>query len=63
MGKYHLESNCKPRQLKMTFNILLLRWEGMLIRSTLAALDFNKNVNRGSKLDADGNVMYKMKVG
>ena len=60
MGKYHLESS---RQLKMTSNTLLLRWEGMLIRSTLAALDFNKNVNRGSKLDADGNVMYKMKVG
>ena len=34
----------------------------MLIRSCVAALDFNYNVNRGTKVSADGNLMYKMKV-
>ena len=34
----------------------------MLIRSCVAALDFNFNVNRGTKVSADGNRMYKMKV-
>ena len=34
----------------------------MLIRSALAALDFNFNVQRKSKVSADGKPMYKMKV-
>ena len=34
----------------------------MLIRSTLAALDFNENVDRGIRKDKDGNTLYKMKV-
>ena len=34
----------------------------MLIRNTVAALDFNSNVNRKTKVSADGQLMYKLKV-
>ena len=34
----------------------------MLIRGAVAAMDFNENVDRKSKVDADGNTRYKMKV-
>ena len=34
----------------------------MLIRSSLAALDFNYNVGRKPKRSADGEIMYRMKV-
>ena len=34
----------------------------MLIRSAVAAMDFNENVDRKSKVDTDGNTRYKMKV-
>ena len=34
----------------------------MLIRSALAAIDFNANVNRKTKMSADGEPLYKMKV-
>ena len=34
----------------------------MLVRSALAALDFNFNINRKVKKSADGQPMYKMKV-
>ena len=37
-------------------------WLGMLIRSTMAVLDFNNNINRKVKTSADGKQMYKMKV-
>ena len=37
-------------------------WKGMLVRSCLAALDFNFNVTREEKKDSDGNPMYKQKV-
>ena len=40
----------------------LFSWLGMLIRSSLAALDFNFNVDRKIKKSADGKPMYKMKV-
>ena len=42
--------------------LLINRWTGMLIRSAVAAMDFNENVDRKSKVDADGNTRYKMKV-
>ena len=35
---------------------------GMLIRSSLAALDFNFNIHRKVKTSAGGKDMYKMKV-
>ena len=35
----------------------------MLIRSALAAIDFNANINRKTKVSADGKPRYKMKVG
>ena len=34
----------------------------MLIRSTMAVLDFNHNVQRKTKTGKDGEPMYKMKV-
>ena len=34
----------------------------MLIRAALTALDFNNNVDRGFKTDAEGNKLYKSKV-
>ena len=34
----------------------------MLIRSTLAVLDFNNNINRKGKTSTDGKQLYKMKV-
>ena len=34
----------------------------MLIRSAVAALDFNFNVNRKTKVSADGQPRYKIKV-
>ena len=34
----------------------------MLIRSALAGLDFNYNIDRKVKKSADGKPMYKMKV-
>ena len=34
----------------------------MLIRSALAAIDFNANIHRKAKMSADGKPMYKMKV-
>ena len=37
-------------------------WLGMLIRSAIAAIDFNENINRKVKLDAAGEPRYKMKV-
>ena len=37
-------------------------WLGMLIRSTLAVLDFNNNIKRKGKTSADGKQLYKMKV-
>ena len=43
-------------------SILLFRWKGMLIRNTLAVLDFNHNVDRPNKTKEDGTLMYKMKV-
>ena len=36
---------------------------GMLIRSTVAALDFNHNTTRKTRKSAEGKTMYKMKVG
>ena len=35
----------------------------MLIRSSLAAIDFNANIKRKTKVSADGKPRYKMKVG
>ena len=37
-------------------------WLGMLIRSSLAALDFNANIQRKTKTSDDGQPLYKMKV-
>ena len=37
-------------------------WLGMLVRSAVAAMDFNFNVNRKSKISTDGKPMYKIKV-
>ena len=34
----------------------------MLIRSTLAVLDFNNNIERKTKTNKEGEPMYKMKV-
>ena len=34
----------------------------MVIRSAIAAIDFNENINRKVKLDAAGEPRYKMKV-
>ena len=34
----------------------------MLIRSTMAALDFNNNIKRKAKTSKDGKPQYKMKV-
>jgi len=34
----------------------------MLIRSALAALDFNANIQRKTKMSEDGKPLYKMKV-
>ena len=53
-----IESNNKVSYLILFF----YSWLGMLLRSCVAALDFNFNVNRGTKVSTDGNQMYKMKV-
>ena len=45
------------------FHFLFFSWKGMLIRSTLAALDFNFNVNRKDKLSSSGQPLFKIKVG
>merc|ERR1712025_762253 len=37
-------------------------WLGMLVRSALAAMDFNANIQRKAKLDIDGEPRHKMKV-
>ena len=37
-------------------------WLGMLVRSAIAAIDFNANLNRKPKMTADGSRRYKMKV-
>ena len=37
-------------------------WLGMLVRSAVAAMDFNFNVNRKSKISTAGKPMYKIKV-
>jgi len=37
-------------------------WLGMLIRTCLAVLDFNNNINRKAKTTEDGRTRYKMKV-
>ena len=37
-------------------------WLGMLVRSALAAIDYNENIHREIKLDATGEPRYKMKV-
>ena len=59
------ELNIRQNPKDQTFRQCFLR--GALVFgvcSNLALkLDFKKNVNRGPKLDANGNVMYKMKVG
>ena len=34
----------------------------MLVRSTLAVMDFNSNVNRKTKTSKEGKPLYKMKV-
>ena len=34
----------------------------MLIRNTIAVLDYNHNVERKSKIDKDGKTLFKMKV-
>ena len=34
----------------------------MLIRSALAAIDFNSNIQRKTKMSDDGKPLYKMKV-
>ena len=44
------------------FDAFLSRWIGMLIRNTLAVLDFNHNVARKSKTGKDGETLFKMKV-
>ena len=41
----------------------MFSWIGMLIRSALAAIDFNSNIQRKTKMTADGRPRYKMKVG
>ena len=42
--------------------VFCFSWLGMLIRCCVAALDFNFNVNRGTKVSSDGHQMYKMKA-
>ena len=53
-------------QLKLLTYVICMfacfSWLGMLIRCCVAALDFNFNVNRRTKVSADGHQMYKMKV-
>ena len=46
----------------VTVTVTFFSWLGMLIRCCVAALDFNFNVNRGTKVSADGHQMYKMKA-
>merc|ERR1719186_946722 len=48
--------------LKYCNKTYVYSWLGMLIRSALAAIDFNANIHRKSKMSADGKPMYKMKV-
>lgn len=48
--------------LKYANKTYVYSWLGMLLRSCVAALDFNFNVNRGTKVSTDGNQMYKMKI-
>ena len=43
-------------------DISFTSWLGMLIRAAVAAIDFNANINRGVKKDAQGQVMFKTKV-
>ena len=38
-------------------------WSGMLVRSALAAIDFNSNIDRKTKTAPDGSLRFKMKVG
>ena len=45
------------------FNVFFhFSWEGMLIRSAIAAIDFNSNVGRGAKITPDGQPRFKKKV-
>ena len=37
-------------------------WLGIHVRSAIAAIDFNANLNRKPKMTADGRRRYKMKV-
>ena len=37
-------------------------WLGMLVRSAIAAINLNANLNRKPKMTADGRRRYKMKV-
>ena len=49
--------------LKLTVIVLLfIRWLGMLMRSTVAAIDFNYNVGRKSKIGPDGKPRLRTKV-
>ena len=45
-----------------TLYIFIYSWLGMLIRSALAAIDFNSNIQRKTKMSDDGKPLYKMKV-
>merc|ERR1712025_326738 len=48
--------------LKYTSKRYSYSWIGMLIRHTLAVLDYNSNIQRGQKVSKDGQGMFKKKV-
>ena len=37
-------------------------WKGMIVRSSVAAMDYNHNIDRETKRDSDGNKRFQMKV-
>ena len=50
------------RRLPLMFNFFSCRWRGMLMRSCLAAIDFNENVDRPAKTSEEGDVCFREKV-
>ena len=44
------------------FYEFIFRWLGMLMRSCLAAIDFNENIHRPQKTSASGEGLFKEKV-